>query len=154
MRRLGATMANVSQGAVAGIGTRWAMIPVGVSGMGSTSPCRQCVRPTSFALTRGPNVSKKLPLGTHVNSIAMVCSLVSFNWILSTHILLLPLDSCEPPSDASQLKDTSGQGRNFNGAVCLNFVCQCVFSDPRLDNHHFNAFSSGLRTLPLDLRVK
>jgi hypothetical protein len=79
---------------------------------------------------------------------------VSFSWILSTHILLSPsLDSCEPPPDAPQLRDTSGQGRNFDGSVCLNFVCQCVFSDPRLDDH-LNTFSSGLRTLPLDLRVK
>jgi hypothetical protein len=57
--------------------------------------------------------------------------------MLSTHILSPPsLDSCQSPPDASQLRDTSGQGRNVNGAVCLNFVCQCVFLDRKLDDRN------------------
>lgn len=33
------------------------------------------------------------------------------------------LDECQPPPDASDLKDTSPHGLNVDGAVCLNFKC-------------------------------
>jgi len=32
-------------------------------------------------------------------------------------------DSCQAPPNFAQLADTSNQGRNFNGSVCLNNVC-------------------------------
>ncbi|KAI0035876.1 hypothetical protein K488DRAFT_76341 [Vararia minispora EC-137] len=32
-------------------------------------------------------------------------------------------DSCQPPSNFKDLRDTSGFGLNVNGSVCLNFVC-------------------------------
>jgi len=33
-------------------------------------------------------------------------------------------DSCQAPDNFHELRDESGFGRNFNGSVCLNFVCQ------------------------------
>ncbi|KAI9456623.1 hypothetical protein F5148DRAFT_984406 [Russula earlei] len=33
-------------------------------------------------------------------------------------------DSCQPPPNQQQLQDTNGLGRNVNGSICLNFVCQ------------------------------
>lgn len=33
-------------------------------------------------------------------------------------------DSCQAPSNFKELKETTGLGRNVNGSVCLNFVCQ------------------------------
>jgi hypothetical protein len=41
-----------------------------------------------------------------------------------------PLDSCRPPPNSAELRDRSGQGLNFNGSICLNFVCQCVIQIP------------------------
>jgi len=40
------------------------------------------------------------------------------------------LDSCEAPENFHELRDQAGLGRNFNGSVCLNFVCQFVFQTP------------------------
>jgi hypothetical protein len=36
------------------------------------------------------------------------------------------LDSCEGAHNYWELRDPAGTGRNVNGSVCLNFVCQCV----------------------------
>jgi len=32
-------------------------------------------------------------------------------------------DQCQPPPNFKELADTSGRGLNFNGSVCLNYVC-------------------------------
>src|SRR6266851_6357219 len=142
-------MASVIGRAVAGIGSRLAMIPVAVEEMGSISPRPHYVLPPSFAQTRGPNVSHKLPLDSHVNSIVMVrCS------ILCAHISSSSsLDSCQPPPNVAELADFSGQGLNVNGSICLNFVCQCVFQTPSCTTA-IQSSSSGLRTLRLAINAK
>jgi len=33
-------------------------------------------------------------------------------------------DSCQAPDNFKELRETTGLGRNVNGSICLNFVCQ------------------------------
>lgn len=87
------------------------------------------VQTQNFAQMKGLSVCQKSRLGSHVNSTATVRSLLNFDPFYS---YLCLLDSCQAPDDSKDLKETTGLGRNVNGSVCLNFVCQCVFLDSKL----------------------
>ena len=82
------------------------------------------VRRQSFAQMKGLSARQKSRLGSHVNWTETVRSLLKFDPFYS---YLCLLDSCQAPDDFKQLRETTGLGRNVNGSVCLNFVCQCVF---------------------------
>ena len=82
------------------------------------------VKTQSFVQMKDLSACQKLRLGSHVNSTATVRSLLMFDPFYS---YLCHLDSCQGPEDSKELKETTGLGRNVNGSVCLNFVCQCVF---------------------------
>ncbi len=73
---------------------------------------------------KGLSVCEKSRLGSHVNSTATVRGLLKFDRVYSYPCLV---DSCQAPDNFKELKETTGLGRNVNGSVCLNFVCQCVF---------------------------
>jgi hypothetical protein len=85
------------------------------------------VETQSFAQMKGLSACQKSRLGSHVNSTATVRSLLKFDPFYS---YLCLLDSCQAPGDFKDLRETTGLGRNVNGSVCLNFVCQCVFWTP------------------------
>lgn len=85
------------------------------------------VKTLSFVQMKGLSACQKLRLGSHVNSIATVRSLPIFD---PFYLYFCHLDSCQGPEDSKELKETTGLGRNVNGSVCLNFVCQCVFWTP------------------------
>ena len=90
------------------------------------------VQTQSFVQMKGLSARQKSRLGSHVNSTATVRSLLEFDPLYS---YLCLLDSCQAPDDLKELKETTGSslGRNVNGSVCLNFVCQCVFKTPHLE---------------------
>ena len=82
------------------------------------------VETQSFAQMKGLSASQKSRSGSHVNLTATVRGLLEFDPFYSDLCLL---DSCQGPDNFRELKETSGLGRNVNGSICLNFVCQCVF---------------------------
>ncbi|KAH9994931.1 hypothetical protein BJV74DRAFT_770047 [Russula compacta] len=56
-------------------------------------------------------------------------------------------DSCQAPDDFEELRDTTGLGRNVNGSVCLNFVCQfanvTAGSQCEIENTGYVGYSSN-----------
>ncbi|SRR5258708_2150000 len=100
------------------------MIPVAVTEAGKTLRHPHYVQTKSFALMKDLSACQRSRLGNHVNSTVTVRNLPNSG---PFHLHLCFLDSCQAPSDFKNLKETTGLGRNVNGSVCLNFVCQCVF---------------------------
>lgn len=124
MQPRGVMTACVGQKDVARIDIHWAMIPMmAVSETGNEFCHPHYVETQSFAQMKGLSACQKSLSGSHVNSTATVRRLLKFDPFCS---YLCLLDSCQAPDNFKQLRETTGLGRNVNGSVCLNFVCQCV----------------------------
>ena len=127
MRRPGVTTAYVGAKDAAGTNFRLVILLARVEETGNTSILLQNVRSQSSVRTKGLSAPQRFKLDSHVNSTVTVRSIDIFSF-LTMHIHISPsLDSCVGPDDFKDLRDTTGNGLNINGSICLNFLCQYVF---------------------------
>ncbi|KAJ3514638.1 hypothetical protein NLJ89_g2267 [Agrocybe chaxingu] len=106
----------------------------------------QNVKGGSSALMKQVNASRFCHREAPANSTATVGCLSS-----STPLALtIPAhpDQCEAPPNFQELADISGRGLNFNGSVCLNNVCLCIF-----ENTPYIAYGVGGEFIDIVSRV-
>ncbi len=84
------------------------------------------MRRAPSAPTSRTTVSQCSPLGALASSTVMVSTTLLWRRI-GGRPLFCDQDECEGPPNFKELADTTGFGLNYNGSVCLNNICMCVF---------------------------